>query len=65
MDIISNVLPEFGVFHRAYLTSHYFSDLEDSRVMFTNGYYMCLDLSLIEWFLDGVVVSEKIDDYLG
>ena len=53
MDIIADVLPDFGVLHRAFLTSHYFPEIEDQRVSTT-----CWSLNdvvgyVYKWILHG------------
>jgi hypothetical protein len=64
VQLISDALPDFGVFHRAYMTGFFFPSVEDTRVMFTNGYYMPLDFELAEWFFDDFLPTEQIDNYL-
>ncbi|KAI6190408.1 hypothetical protein M3Y97_00114500 [Aphelenchoides bicaudatus] len=64
IKVISDTLGDFGILHRAYLTSLFFPDEDDSRVCFTNAYYMLMDPNLIEWFFDGYIPLDRIDEHL-
>ncbi|KAI6189445.1 Nuclear hormone receptor family member nhr-28 [Aphelenchoides bicaudatus] len=60
IKVISQAYHDISNFHRAYLTSVSFPDLDDDRVMVTNGYFLKMDLSLLSEFMDGYMSAEKL-----
>jgi hypothetical protein len=60
VKVISQAYHDISNFHRAYLTSCVFPDLNDIRVMVTNGYFLKMDLSLLQEFMEGYMCDEKV-----
>lgn len=62
MKIVREFYHDISNFHRAYLTSVSFPDLDDDRIMVTNGYFLKLDIALLAEFMQGYMSVEKMTE---
>ncbi|KAI6237802.1 Nuclear receptor [Aphelenchoides besseyi] len=65
IKMIMDVMQDFGVFNRAWLTHKYFPT-DNTRLMFLNGYYVPFvnSVDMFEWFFRDFVEHSHINNYL-
>ncbi|KAI6224495.1 Nuclear receptor [Aphelenchoides fujianensis] len=71
IDLVMKSYLEFGIFHKAFLTSRFFPQVDDERLAIFNGYFGMFDFGRHgaevcqpHWFFEGFVEDEKIDTYV-
>ncbi|KAI6185608.1 Nuclear receptor domain-containing protein [Aphelenchoides besseyi] len=60
VDLLKSAYHDISNFHRAYLTSVMFPELDDNRIGVTNGYFLEMNISLIHEFMEGYMAEEKV-----
>ncbi|KAI6237803.1 Steroid hormone receptor ERR2 isoform X3 [Aphelenchoides besseyi] len=60
VDLLKSAYHDISNFHRAYLTSMMFPELDDNRIGVTNGYFLEMNISLIHEFMEGYMAEEKV-----
>ncbi|KAI6233227.1 hypothetical protein M3Y99_00934500 [Aphelenchoides fujianensis] len=71
INLVMKSYSEFGIFHKAFLTSCFFPHVDDERLAIFNGYFGMFDFGRHgaevcrpHWFFEGFVENEKIDTYV-